>query len=179
MVEEPAKPAHLRLAVDNNADFAPALRDAAVEEIGHPLRVLAANVMRVSRGAGKPHEIASDCERVLDAFRTCHEKMGAWPSSYEIDQVLSIQNPLLDSNVCERLPEYYCQKLRLDDALLRGALQVAASRLLGQDLQIGAGERQMAKARHGLQRLKEERAAVANGQKQALVTETQSDDGYR
>ncbi len=62
----------------------------AKEAVGWPLRELAANIIRVVRGAGKSYEIAGQCVSVIEAFQQYRDKVGQWPSSWEIDQALSI-----------------------------------------------------------------------------------------
>ena len=123
-----------RLVVEN--DPAELRRAQALQEISFPLRDLAANVMRVSRGAGKSYALGIQCAEVIASFERYRELTNQWASSWEIDAILRVRNVgLFESGYSEH-----------DDAvddIIGGSLQISASRLLDQKTQERAGEREM------------------------------------
>jgi hypothetical protein len=56
-------PPHLRIVAENDAVTARVNRDEvfARQDFEQALRVLAANLMRVSRGTGRPYALFSEC----------------------------------------------------------------------------------------------------------------------
>ena len=124
-----------RLIVEN--DPAELARKRAIEKLQHPMRELAANIMRSARGSGKSYRIAENCIDVLNAVSEYRDTTGYLPSDAEIKNILSIEidrDNLTDSNLilAYGIEEAVC-----------GALQFAASQLLGQRLQQNAGRTQM------------------------------------
>ncbi|BBB12938.1 hypothetical protein [Sphingopyxis sp. FD7] len=90
----------------------------------------AANLLRVVRGAGKPTRIVHDASELIIAF-TAYAKAhsnGAYPG-YEVAQWLQQAWQLNDTEIDSWAKE----------AVIRGALQVVASRLLGQRVQERTG----------------------------------------
>lgn len=110
-------------------------RERARQDIVWPLKELAANVIRVVRGAGKPHEIASQAGRVVLAFEAYHDVVGHYPPGHEIQDAINIR--------------YHSEQWETDDVdwavdqIIQGSLQVAASRVLAQNTQEAAGEREL------------------------------------
>lgn len=136
MPEESDRPSNIRVVVDNSDHEVERPRTRAT--IAWPLRELAANMLRVVRGAGKSHEITAQCVAVLKAFQAYHDQFGHWPPSWEIDEALSIRrdeaNPVYDK---EWEYQHACT------VVLRGGLQVAASRLVCQNTQARRGMSEM------------------------------------
>jgi hypothetical protein len=62
----------------------------ARQDLDYPLRELAANLLRVVRGAGKPYALSRQMSDVLDGFATYREAVGHWPPSEAITQILEI-----------------------------------------------------------------------------------------
>ena len=73
---------HLRLTVENSQKDID--QDRANMELRRPLRELAANILRVVRGAGNSYEIAGQCVAVIEAFHRYREKVGHWPDIWDI-----------------------------------------------------------------------------------------------
>src|ERR1700736_3420161 len=99
-------------------------RNVAEGQVSYTLRALAANIMRVARGTGKPHEICLQAAEFLKAVREYHEVFGHFPSSDDIAEVL-FQPPRSD----------LLAKSESEDSevlIMHGCLQIVASRLLGQ-----------------------------------------------
>lgn len=146
--EDERKP-HLRLAVENNQRDID--REWAKQEIEWPLRDLAANVIRVVRGAGKSHEIPRQCVAVIEAFQRYREKVGHWPASWEIDQALSIRQKDENASYDDAWEREYAR-----ETIVRGALQVAASRLVGQNTQEQRGGSELMDGVNSIERIREE-----------------------
>jgi len=130
-------------------------RKLAAALLGASLRRLAANLMRIVRGAGKPNDLAEEMAAALTAFKGYHEAVGKWPSSYEISEALSV-----------RITERDWRRWRADGTfeqevafmtICQGALQIVASQLLSQPLQIAAGEREVYDGVFRIERAREER----------------------
>ena len=147
----------MRLISENSdADLA---RNQALLELRWPLRDLAANIMRVARGAGRGYEIGQQCVAVLRGIEAFREAVGHYPSDAEISEAISLREGDRD---------------RWDDMryglheIMEGGLQFAASILLAQSTQEAAGRHQMIdgvrtldKAREAKRRQWQEQASQA------------------
>lgn len=112
----------------------------AEDQVSWALRNLTANLLRIIRGAGKPHEIVEQSARLTQALVEYQEAVGHWPPSHELSEMLSIDHPgewRSQSNSSER------DFLEATECIVRGALQKAASRLIGQLTQERAGGREL------------------------------------
>lgn len=128
----------------SEADLA---KHRAVEDLSWPLRSLAANLIRVVRGAGRAYELPSQMVAVLEAIEAYREVVGHYPSDYELSQPINV-----------RYPENWRLRDGYDGALstmVQGALQMAASELVRQDTQMTAGESEMLKGVQRLERYRE------------------------
>lgn len=114
-----------------------AARQEAGEIVGSGLRELAANIMRVTRGAGKPWEIGRQAQALINDMIAYSEVVGHYPSSEEISQALSLE---LDPEVRARMSDENMVEIRAEQKIVRGSLQIAASHLLGQLTQQRAGD---------------------------------------
>jgi hypothetical protein len=149
VVDDTDRKPHLRLAVENKqADID---RELAKRDIEWPLRELAANLIRVVRGAGKSYEIVGQCVAVIEAFQKYREKVGYLPSSWEMDQALSIHQ--------DDEKAIYDEAWEREDAvetMVCGALQIAASRLVDQRTQEHRGRSELMDGFYALERIREE-----------------------
>lgn len=127
-------------------------RHEAAEAIEWPLRELAANFMRVIRGAGKPHEIGRQCVRVVERFNSYRDAHGCYPSSFEIMEALRLNK---DESYLERCSEESLTWYHAEKKMVRGALQVAASQLLGQLTQERAGDSEMFEGMRPIEEIRE------------------------
>ncbi|MFT8246599.1 hypothetical protein [Roseomonas sp. BN140053] len=114
--------------------------DRAREQVVRALRELAANLLRVIRGAGKPWTLGQDAAEVVIAIEAYQEIAGPTLFADDIAAALRIQEhyrhlPSLSSREAERLDA--------EEQVVRGALQVVASKLLGQRTQEAAGDDEM------------------------------------
>jgi hypothetical protein len=149
MNDDAERKLHLRLAVEN--DQRDIDKERAKRDIEWPLRELAANIIRVVRGAGKSYEIAGQCVAVIEAFQRYREKVGVWPGSSEIDQALSIRREAENASYDDVWELEYAH-----GTIVRGALQVAASRLVGQNTQEQRGRSELMDGVNSIERIREE-----------------------
>jgi hypothetical protein len=145
--------ADLRLVSEQSEED---IRKAEAEHaLRQPVRELAANVLRVVRGAGDPARLSGQMCDCLDGFQRYRHTFGVWPASWTLGEIL--QFPSEFQETLEKFdhdsPELqrWAKNGKLDqlfakDAIGKAALQIIAARLLGQKLQIAAGESQLSGA---------------------------------
>jgi hypothetical protein len=118
------------------------------------LRELTANLIRVARGAGKPYDVEVQAARFLEA---CDEYRAATSHGLPTDAVHDMLR------VRQYAPE---DRARTDEQnawdsgeenMVAGALQIAASRLVGQGTQEARGQSEMFEGLRIIERLREER----------------------
>lgn len=104
---------------------------------GVALRQLAANLIRVTRGAGQGYSVGEQANTLLEVAVQYRDAFGHWPSDWEYREALQHED--------DRDDEYGPRQQRQDaiDTIIRGSLQIAASRMLEQPLQVKAGEREL------------------------------------
>lgn len=152
MAKDGEKKPHLRLAAENDRKAVDKAR--ARYEINWPLRQLAANIMRVSRGAGEPYSVIKQCIDVVKGAQAFQEECGAWPDRTDIQDALDFHDPRLrDYNLT------YDQRAfdRAIEGIVEGSLRLAAGRILAQTLQEGHGEKDLLE---GVERLEHYRAEM-------------------
>jgi hypothetical protein len=140
----------LRVVAENNTTTVNHERHRWLYE--QPLRALSANIIRVSRGAGKPDDILADCINVATKFQEYLGLVGVWPPGFEIQELLSAQKSYYPS----RAPDYYDEIEDATETIISGALRVAAARLVRQDLQERLGERELKDGVRAIERCREE-----------------------
>ncbi|WP_192182173.1 hypothetical protein [Mesorhizobium amorphae] len=150
MANDGEKEPHLRLAVENDRRAVNKAR--ARYEFDGPLRQLAANIMRVSRGAGEPYTVIQQCIDVVKGAQAVHDKCGEWPDQDDVKDVLDFHDPRLRDH---GLP--YDERADAIEDIVEGALRLAAGRLLRQTLQEGHGEKDLLE---GVRRLEHHRAEM-------------------
>lgn len=107
-------------------------RQHALSEVRDALRALAANIIGIVRGAGKPLEVSFQVEAfsaALGAFERAAE--GRHPKAWEFVEMLRVElEPKLATPTTEdELAELYAQH-----AIIQASLQLAVTRLLEQEL---------------------------------------------
>ena len=129
---------------------------------------LAANILRIIRGAGKPEALVGQMKDLLDAGFDYQDVAGHWPID-TIAEALRIRSEYaafmetaergdVDQARIDRMHERQTfEKMIAEHNVRRGALQAIASRLVGQYLQEAAGDRQMRDGIYELDRIGEER----------------------
>ena len=104
----------------------------ALADLEWPLRELAANMLRVVRGAGYPSRLASQMTAVLNAMRDYHAVAGFYPSSDHIADVLSLTRREHSDDLQDAV-----------DKMIGGALQMVASDLVNQRTQESRGRTEL------------------------------------
>jgi hypothetical protein len=133
------------------------VRKRALSQIGWALRDLTANLIRVSRGAG-PHEIGLQAEALIEALVAYRDAAGNFPWSEDLANILTVEP---DPEIMERMNDDHLDQVDAEQAIIRGSLQIAASRLLGQELQESAGHRELYGGLRELEGIRAERRKSA------------------
>ena len=98
-------------------------RERALAGVERAIRELAANILCVARGKGKPDLIASQAEALVNTIDTHRSIAGCPPSAEEIAAVLNIATKE------ERVVLLHGPKLRATQRTISTALKIAANRL--------------------------------------------------
>jgi len=148
MIDEPEKPKLSVVAQNSQKEID---SQYAREEINWALTALAANIIRVVRGAGKAYELGRQCARVVESYQHFHETAGRWLRPDEIEDMLSLRyrEP---GGLTERAQEWS----GAIQTMVQGSLQVAASQLLQQTTQERAGESEMFRGLEIIERQRDE-----------------------
>ncbi len=146
-------------------------RRAAERQLGFALRALAANMLRIMRGAGKSyrftHEFA-DCARALNEYLEATDHSS--PSDI-IERALNPETSWPDGDRSDRYHDAWRADLPDDEAIWlqkeavrremrEAALRITASMLAGQSLQIAHGEKDLTQALAHYERLTDELRAL-------------------
>jgi hypothetical protein len=154
MVDSPIR----LVSEQSEADIA---KKRAEEEIGIELRALAANMLRVIRGAGKPYELVRDMSSCLKAFQAYYDAHSVWPDSYRLQKVLDFdpdEYSRLKPDMDEAAMEQWHIKTA-ENEVCRAALQIVASKLIGQRTQEHQGHSDLYSAFRSLDESREKRRA--------------------
>jgi hypothetical protein len=133
-------------------------RKRAEDRLVFPFRNLAANLLRIVRGAGRPEHLGPQLAACLEALEEHRAVTGQYPKPKVFRTLLNLRafnfNPDKWADDREREANLqlsmsgYPEKVEAEKLIHRGALQVAASRLLYQHTQEIAGEHEMYKGVH-------------------------------
>jgi len=128
-------------------------RTRAEGDLEFPFRNLAANVIRTVRGAGRPEEMVAQMLACIDAAEAYRKLVGHYPKPKIYRRFLNLAEFYFDPTTWadEREKEAikqlamsgYPERIEGERMIHRGALQVAASRLLGQHTQEVLGDHEM------------------------------------
>ncbi|GKX35283.1 MAG: hypothetical protein MnENMB40S_29010 [Rhizobiaceae bacterium MnEN-MB40S] len=127
---------HLTVVSENSAQAIN--KERAQHKLDRPLRNLAANIMRVSRGAGEPYEIVHQCVDFLQKVQEYQDKIGRLPDPEFLSSTLSC-----DSGDKYDWNDPYSLKAEGLEIAICGALRVTAARLLRQKLQESHGDKEL------------------------------------
>lgn len=112
-------------------------RDKAVERAAEDARralvELTANLMRLTRGAGKPSEVEDQAALLVERLKTYREKARGGPGYFHFHEALEHGHNPKESG----------DRARAMEKAISGSLQVVASRLLVQPMQVAAGEEEL------------------------------------
>jgi hypothetical protein len=153
-----AEPPIRLVSEQSEADIA---KKRAEEEIGIELRALAANLLRVIRGAGKAYDLARDMSSCLKAFQVYYDTHNVWPDSYRLEKALDF-DPDEYSRLKPDMDEAAMDQWQIktaDNEVCRAALQIVASKLIGQRTQEHQGHSDLYSAIRSLDESREKRRA--------------------
>jgi hypothetical protein len=117
------------------------------------LRDLTANLVRVTRGTGKAYQIVNQLEAALLAFVEYQKAFGHWPVEHEISEALSVDR---SEEWVSRSDGPELNRRLAQEAVVSGALQMTASRLLRQSNHESMGQYEMYAGCRGVQSALEE-----------------------
>ncbi|MBG6209267.1 hypothetical protein IWQ49_003938 [Labrenzia sp. EL_126] len=146
----------MKLVVENDPNEIQ--RIYRLRQIERSLVDLAANLLRVCRGAGKPRELGLNCAAVIEAYEDFREDVGRYPNADEVACALSFS---LNDERSEQ-DDLLGEKLYALDDIVRGSLQLIASQYLNQRPQRIAGERQINEGVRGLESYRQKQQEKIN-----------------
>jgi hypothetical protein len=149
--DETAKQPGLRVVAENSS--AALAEKAPNDRLTWALRDLAANLLRIIRGAGRPPTLVANMDAVIRGIEDYRETTGHWPWPEEYSAALSIDR---DDEWRRGLKGFERDSFYAEERIIRGALQQAASRLVGQKTQERMGESEMYDGIHDLEKAREE-----------------------
>jgi len=136
--------------VSENSEAELARREATLK-MRWVLRELAANLMRITRGAGEPWEVGRQTQELVNTLVAHREACGHMPGSEEIAAALAIE----ERNWAQGVSDAASEMLDAGDTIVRGCLQIAASHLLGQNTQLAAARDEMHEGIRYLEEIRE------------------------
>jgi hypothetical protein len=139
----------------------------AKDEFSGALREMAANMLRIVRGAGKGYELLRQMQVVLEAAVKYRDLHDYWPSHDLIGQALQLEDEIqlergragtMEKDDIDRWSEDGTfDEMSAKHSLYRGVLQIIASALLEQTTQKAAGSREFHEALRDLEDIREKR----------------------
>lgn len=114
-------------------------REHARLRVQSAARALAANLIRITRGAGRPAATIDQMVDLLKAMDEFQEIARYWPYD-ELAEALTLSGR---EKWVREAPDDYVEEFYAKQSIVRGALQFAASDLVGQSTQQAAGEHEM------------------------------------
>ncbi|NTI22068.1 hypothetical protein G6M87_09355 [Rhizobium rhizogenes] len=143
MTDEPKKPTLAVVAENSQKQID---TEYAQQRVDRAMVELAANIMRVVRGAGKPEELIRQCVDVVNTAVAFDEVTHAFPSPFSLATAIQLKHdPLEHGNA------FWVGRQTAYRKMVSGALQFSASRLLGQLTQERRGESEMDEAFRNLE----------------------------
>jgi hypothetical protein len=141
----------MKLVSENSA--ADLARRRGLRQVHQALQEMTANLMRISRGGGKPQELVRHVEMFAGALVAYHEGTGEAVPAEEFAAALSVST---DPEFVAQFPGPEGERLDAIDTIIHGALQVAASRLLQQRTHETVGSGEMHEGIRALRRIHDE-----------------------
>jgi hypothetical protein len=144
-------------------------RTRATERMEWALSCLAANVLRIVRGAGRPQDIHLQLIHALDGVAAYHEATGHMPPATDIARCLRLRTNadltsglLADGQITTADVARWESDGTVDQALaiettIRGALQIAASRMVDQAMTERTGNAELLRGVEALERARKVR----------------------
>jgi hypothetical protein len=162
----------MKLVSENSA--ADLAKRRTLKQVHRTLQEMAANLMRISRGGGKPHDLVRHVEMFAGALVAYYEATGEAVPAEEFSAALSVST---DPEFVAQFPGPEGERLDAIDTIIHGALQVAASRLLQQRTHETLGRGEMLEGFRALRRMhdeaRKEARAATRAQKPAAARKKQ------
>jgi hypothetical protein len=126
-------------------------REEILCQVSDALRVLAANIIGILRGAGKPLELSRDVDAFTAALGAFEGATGGHPKAWELAEMLRVDlDPKSSAPSSEEdMVEQYAQH-----AIVQASLQLATTRLLKREAEAGAAYGELHKALSGFEETK-------------------------
>ncbi len=122
-------------------------------DLEFPFRDLAANVIRTVRGAGRPEDLVAQMSACLEAAEAYRKLTGHYPKAKIYRRFLNLAEFAFDPTkwaddrekeaINQLAMSGYPVRIEAEGMIHRGAMQVAASRLLGQHTQEVLGDHEL------------------------------------
>lgn len=119
-----------------------------------PLRELAANILRIIRGGGRPTDLALQARSFLEAVTRYGDEVGTQPTREAFAGALAIE---LDRELLSGGDLLQRQIFDGRELLIRAALEVAASRLMREPSDEAAGLGEMVQGFHDIEEARQSR----------------------
>jgi hypothetical protein len=120
------------------------------------VRDLAANILRVVRGGGRAYSLLLQMQESIVAAQEYHAAHDQWPSDLDLTRWLNWEPPIEQD-----MARWAIDREEARRTIVRGSLQLAASRLVDQPLHVAAGEREISEGVHFLNALRDETLKAA------------------
>lgn len=141
----------MALRIASETDPPTIARRQAETQYRRAIRSLAANILRVIRGAGRPLTIVEELKAVAKALATYESAFG-YPPGAEHQEWLAAGLP----EVSPEYGDFACEWRDGEKQIIAGALQRVASVLAEQPMHEAAGEKQMTAGIYQIERIREE-----------------------
>jgi hypothetical protein len=126
-------------------------REWVKQEFSQAIREVAANILRIIRGAGKPYDLLPQMKTAIDTAITFQELHNQWPTDViasdlqledEMETILARERNEQDNRA--RIDRWWedgtFDQMMAQHTISKGVLRIIASELIGQDLQKSHGE---------------------------------------
>jgi hypothetical protein len=117
------------------------------------LQQLAANLLRVIAGAGRPQDIVRHVRALAEFIETYERAAGRAPGRHELSSCLQTS---YDEELIRRLNDLERERAEAVETIVAGSLQIAASRLLGQATQETVAGHKLYKGIRDMERVREQ-----------------------
>lgn len=158
----------MRVVSENSeADLA---RQESLYRMGWAVRELTANLLRITRGAGKPHEVMRQVTDLAAAMRGYHAVTGFGP----VDEMAHLPDVSESWETMQSWSAENQEREYAKQAIRRGVLQIVASRLVGQKPQEAAGDYELQNGMNELKRVQAEANKAWEASRRAVAVSTRS-----
>jgi len=117
------------------------------------LQQLAANLLRVIAGAGRPQHIVGQVRALAEFIESYERAAGRSPGRYELSSCLQTS---YDEELIRRFAVIERERAEAVETIVAGSLQIAASRLLGQATQQTLAQHKLYKGIRDMERVREQ-----------------------